>query len=478
MAITKFGVAEIKKRLGIEFVRDEDVLGSLYLAKNSDKDRLKFQFRFHETSPAPAMEIMLPIATAANDLDELLKRLNISRDELFWIHPQAGGTLRRFVVDKLLSNLDEREPQIQILIGPRQVGKTTAVMHLMNEWHADTHYASADSVLSDYEPWLQKQWQKALLKGEETLLVLDEIQKVTNWTEHVKFLWDKTKKRKIRVVLLGSTSLSHFLTQRGTESLAGRFSAIYVPHWSFLETKEAFDSSVEEFSLFGGYPKAMEYSADPTKWFNYVAMSIINPIINVDIYQQRRFKNIEYLRRAFKVFCKEANTEINYKRYLREIQETGNIDIIKRYLDGYYDSFLLSPVPLIDDNGNVDPRRNPKIMITCPAVYSFGRSSFDDFSKDTIRFQQAVTSELKKIPFSSFGYWKKSEDTGMDLFIKTLDNCTFGITIEGSKTKWSATKSNEAFRKTFKKGRLVSVNPDNFGDFLKGQRAFLEATGI
>jgi predicted AAA+ superfamily ATPase len=448
------------------------------LAKGVVNESVEFQIRIRETSPKPATEIMLPIATAVADLDVILKELKINRKDLFWIHPRAGGTLRRHVVDVLIANLEEQRPLVQTLIGPRQVGKTTSVEHLMKEWGAAAHYASADSIVDDYGPWLEGQWQEALQKGEGSLLVIDEIQKIENWQEHVKLLWDKTQARGLRVVLLGSTSLNHCLTPSGRESLAGRFNSIYVPHWSFLETREAFGVNSTDYSLFGGYPKAMELSANKDKWSEYVGKSIINPIIDVDIYQLGNFKRIESLRRAFKVFCNEVSTEINYTHFLKEIQHTGNTEIVKRYLEGYYDSFLLSPINLVDDNGNLDYRANPKLMTNCPAVYTFGRSSFDDFSKDSVRFQQSVAGELKRIPNLTFGHWKKSETVGMDFFLKTTDNNTFGVFIEDEKGVRSATKSYDLFRKTFKGSRILSINQGNFSSLLEGQRAFLEMASI
>lgn len=478
VAITKLGLSEMKSKLKIDFTSGTDMLGPLHLAKSSEQDKLDFQIRIRETSPQPSTEIMLPVESATYDLDKLLSRLDITRDKLFWIHPRAGGTLRRHIVDMLIANLDERKPLIQILVGPRQVGKTTAVKHLIKEWSDDTHYATADSFVGDFAPWLHKNWQAALQKGENTLLVLDEIQKVTNWKEHVKMLWDKTKGRGIKVVLLGSTSLNDCLMGHETESLAGRFITNYVPHWSYPETREAFDTSVEEFTLLGGYPKAMEFSSDHEKWFEYVGRSIINPIIDVDIFQQGNFKKIENLRRAFKVLSQNLNGDVNYSRLLKEIQQTGNIDIVKRYLNGYYGSFLMSPISNIDDHGNIDSRKHSKLMVNCSAVYTYGRGSLTKLSEDPTRFKQSVASELKRIPNNSFGYWQKSEDVGMDFIIKTTDNSVFGIDVEGTEKPWSASRSYDSFRKTFKGARIVSLNTDNYGDFLIGQRAFLEASAI
>jgi len=478
MAITRLSSADITSRLGVTFKESEDVLGKRHIAQSRDDDPIRFQIRIYEQSPPPSTEILLAPESASSDLDSMLQRLRIGRSDLFWSHPRAGGTLRRHVVDVLHAQLAPDDSLIQVLVGPRQVGKTTAVEHLIKEWSAGSHYATADSVVDEYGPWLEQQWSKALVKGEGTLLVLDEIQKVPGWRDKVKVLWDKTRKRGLKVVLLGSTSLAELLRSDKQESLAGRFVPIYVPHWSFLETHEAFGTDAATYSLYGGYPKAMEFVNDPAKWFEYIGRSVINPIIDVDIFQQGKFRSVASLRRAFRVFCEAANTEINYKRCLKEIQQTGNIDTVKRYLNGYFDSFLMSPVHQIDNRGHEDPRRNPILMLNCPAVFTFGRSSDQGIATDRIRFEQAVTSELFRVPHAAFGHWQGDHDEAMDLFIRTSDNKIFGVMIEGSKRASSKSKSVAAFRKTFRTARVTSITPDNYPEFIRGQRAFLESASI
>lgn len=478
MAITYLKAEELVSKLNISFKHTSDMLGPLYIAESPEGSDIDYRIRIRETSPQPATEIMLLEDSATRDLKKLLKLLNLTKDELFWIHPRAGGTLRRSVVDALIANLEQDEPLIQLLVGPRQVGKTTAVEHLMREWDYGKYYASADSIVDDHGPWLESIWQGALNKGEGTLLIIDEIQKVENWVEKIKFLWDKTKKRGIRVVVLGSTSLTHFLTAAGSESLAGRFNTLYVPHWSSPETTEAFGTSFSQFSLYGGYPKAMELSQDTQKWSDYLGQSIINPIIDVDIFQQGNFKRIESLRRAFKIFSQESFQEINYKHLLKEIQQTGNIDIIKKYLEGYFDSFLFSPLSHIDDNGNEDSRINPILIANCPAIYTFGRNSFDNVSSDEVRFKHSVAHELKRVSHKSLGVWQKDDDVKMDFFVRTKDNNEFGVFLNTNRKSGSSTKTFEKFRRTFKKARIVSLDPENLKDFSKGPRAFLETLSI
>jgi predicted AAA+ superfamily ATPase len=171
--------------------------------------------------------------------------------------------IRRTIHNELLKRLKEKRRFIQVLAGPRQVGKTTVVRQVMKAAKMPFHYASADEPTLRDRTWLEQQWDIARLKTKEgktrktgALLVLDEIQKVADWSSIVKLLWDADTHSGIplKVVLLGSAPL---LIQSGlTESLAGRFELIAVPHWSFTEIQEAFGWNLEQYIFYGAYPGA------------------------------------------------------------------------------------------------------------------------------------------------------------------------------------------------------------------------------
>ena len=164
------------------------------------------------------------------------------------------NSFERPFVARLEQSLAESAPLMQILVGPRQVGKTMGVRQLLARWSGLWHYASADDLLAADRSWLLAQWQTASRLGEGALLVIDEVQKAPNWTETIKSLWDAAPGR-LRVVLLGSSSgLS--------ESLAGRFELTRVFHWSFAELAAAFGYDLERYLSFGGYPGAAAFEAD------------------------------------------------------------------------------------------------------------------------------------------------------------------------------------------------------------------------
>ncbi len=194
----------------------------------------------------------------------------------------------RELFPKLLKRMREKRYFIQVLAGPRQVGKTTLAKQLIDSLPFPSHFASADALAFEDKQWIEQQWEVARTKlkksdATEGLLVLDEVQKVPGWSEVVKLLWDQDSlsKRALKVIILGSSPL---LLQRGlSESLAGRFEFTAVRHWSFREMRDAFNTSLYEYIFFGGYPGAMVLFKDEERWKRYIQDSLIETTLSRDI---------------------------------------------------------------------------------------------------------------------------------------------------------------------------------------------------
>jgi predicted AAA+ superfamily ATPase len=166
--------------------------------------------------------------------------------------------IKRTMFQSLYARLQEQRSFIQVVAGPRQVGKTTLVNQVVEACDQPYHYASADDPGINDKIWLEQQWEVARIRSKQqqkpVLLVLDEIQKISDWSNLVKKLWDEDSRTgaQIKVVLLGSAPL---LIQKGlTESLAGRFEILHLTHWSFSEMKEAFGWDLNHYLFYGGYP--------------------------------------------------------------------------------------------------------------------------------------------------------------------------------------------------------------------------------
>lgn len=307
---------------------------------------------------------------------------------------------KRKIYRQLLSRLKEQRKFIQVLAGPRQTGKTTLVHQVLDGLTIPTHYVSADQPSLQNEIWLEQQWEVArlLIKNSQkrsAILVLDEIQKLPNWSNTIKSLWDEDTMNKIalKVVLLGSAPL---LIQRGlTESLAGRFEIIPVPHWSFSEMKDAFGFSLDEYIFFGGYPGAAEFIHDHQRWKSYINDALIETTISRDILLMNRIDKPALLRRLFFLGCEYSGQILSYTKMLGQLHDAGNTTTLAHYLQ------LLSGAGMVTEikkyAGERVRRRasSPKLNVLNTGLMT-AVSNFDYYSakKDSVFWGRLVESAV------------------------------------------------------------------------------------
>ncbi len=242
---------------------------------------------------------------------------------------------RRPVAEKLGGRLNEPRRFIQVIAGPRQVGKTTLVRQVLASSDIPHRYASADEPTLRGRPWLEEQWDAARLLTEdgEAILVIDEVQKINRWSETVKRLWDEDTAagRPLKVVLLGSAPL---LIQRGlTESLAGRFELLHVTHWSYAEMRAAFGWDIDRYIFYGGYPGAAPLVEDHPRWARYILDSLIETTISRDVLLLTRVDKPALLRRLFELACSYSGQVLSYTKMLGQLQDAGNTTTLAHYLD-------------------------------------------------------------------------------------------------------------------------------------------------
>ncbi len=235
----------------------------------------------------------------------------------------------------LAGRLAEPRRFIQVVAGPRQVGKTTLVQQVVEAAGLPVVFASADEPTLRGPAWIAQQWEAARLglgpRG--GLLVLDEVQKASGWAESVKRLWDEDTRarRPLKVVLLGSAPL---LIQRGlSESLAGRFEVLHLPHWSAAEMRDAFGWPVERFLFYGGYPGAAALVDDHGRWVRYIRDALIETTIARDVLLLTRVDKPALLRRLFELGCRYSGQVLSYTKMLGQLQDAGNTVTLAHYLD-------------------------------------------------------------------------------------------------------------------------------------------------
>lgn len=244
---------------------------------------------------------------------------------------------QRGIVSTIADRIAESEnPLMQVVVGPRQTGKSTAIAQALEVSDCLSYSVSADDLLSPDVEWLKIEWQQARniaqAKREPILLVVDEVQKVKGWPNVVKGLWDADRRdgNQVKVVLSGSSSL---LLRKGLEdSLKGRFELIRSPHWSFAECKEAFGFSLDDFLFFGGFPGAARFVGDERRWRSYMRDSIIEPTIANDVLEQADVRKPALMRSLFSLGAQLSAQELSYNKILGQLSDAGNTTTLAHYL--------------------------------------------------------------------------------------------------------------------------------------------------
>jgi len=279
---------------------------------------------------------------------------------------------RRPQAPVLTQRLAESRRFIQIVAGPRQVGKTTLVQQVTEQAGLPIRFASADEPSLRGPEWIAAQWEAARLSAGEkgAILVLDEVQKAVGWSESVKRLWDEDTRarRPLKVVLLGSAPL---LVQKGlTESLAGRFEVIRLPHWSYTEMRDAFGFTLDQYLCFGGYPGAAPLVGEPDRWRRYILDALVETTISRDVLLLTRVDKPALLRHLFELGCNYSGQVLSYTKMLGQLHDAGNTTTLAHYLELLGGAGLI--VGLSKYSGSATRQRgsSPKLQVLNTALMS------------------------------------------------------------------------------------------------------------
>ena len=231
----------------------------------------------------------------------------------------------------------EQRKFIQVVAGPRQVGKSTLVLQVLKQLSISYSYETADAVDANDTDWIHRVWEAArttmMLQGvQEYLLVVDEVQKIENWSEAVKREWDSDTRNTVnlKLVLLGSSRL---LLRKGlTESLAGRYELIRMPHWSYSEMRDAFGFSLDEYIYYGGYPGSAHLIHDERRWRKYIKDSLVKPAIQKDVIMTSNIYKPALMEQLFELGCSYSAEILSLTKLMGQLQDAGNVTTLASYL--------------------------------------------------------------------------------------------------------------------------------------------------
>ena len=293
---------------------------------------------------------------------------------------------KRDITNQLRVRLAKPGSPIQIIRGPRQVGKTTAVQQVLAELKVKSVYGTADLPAPPDISWIRREWETArhfVKDGKPVILVLDEVQKVDRWSHEVKRLWDEDRLegRDIRVVILGSSSL---LLQKGlTESLAGRFEILRCSHWTYPECATCFGWNLEQFIYFGGYPGAARFIDDHERWAAFVRDSLIETAISKDVLLLNPVEKPALLRKLFVLACEYGGQILSYQKVLGQLSDAGNTTTIANYERLLQAAYLIAGLEKYSGSKIRMRGSSPKwLPLSTALISALSRKSFLDTTRD------------------------------------------------------------------------------------------------
>lgn len=366
----------------------------------------------------------------------------------------------------VLKRLNEPRRFIQALLGPRQVGKTTLAQQVIDTIKLPSHYATADEIGIHHASWLEQQWEIGRLliqhPHKSGILVLDEIQKIKDWSTIVKRLWDEDTraKRSLKVLLLGSTPL---LIQKGlSESLAGRFEIIPIRHWTYAEMHSAFKWDIEQYIYYGGYPGAATLIKDEERWKRYIIDSLIETTLSKDILSLTLIHKPALLKQLFHLGCLYSGKILSYQKMTGQLQDAGNTTTLAHYLELLSQAGLLSGLSKYAGQAVRQRGSSPKFQIQNTALLSASDNhTFKEAKQDRNYWGHLLESAIGAYLINevvgkniNLFYWREGHEE-VD-FILQSQNKLIAIEVKSGKTK-DTLPGIEAFRKQFKPERILLV---------------------
>jgi predicted AAA+ superfamily ATPase len=295
-------------------------------------------------------------------------------------------------------------------------------------------------------------------------LVLDEVQKIPNWSELVKKLFDEDRRvrRGLRVLLLGSSAL---LMQKGlTESLAGRFELHRHFHWSFAECREYFKVNLSEYLYFGGYPGAMPMRRNQERWARYVRDSLIETVLAKDVLLLMPVTKPALLRQLFGLATAHPAEILSYQKMLGQLQDAGNTTTVASYLNLLANAFLVAPLERWSGSRIKQRGSIPKLLVLDNALVSAtSGQSYKQLKSDRSLWgrliENAVGARLYLIlqnKGANLLYWRQRQEE-VD-FVFQLGGEVYAVEVKSSAKK-TAANALLSFGRRYKKAKLLLLSP-------------------
>lgn len=276
----------------------------------------------------------------------------------------------------LQKRLTEPAPgRIQLLTGPRQVGKTTLLLDLAGTLGPAALYAAADAP----EAALPGSWERLWQRAEElartagrAVVLLDEAQYLPDWAARLKGECDRLRQRHAPIHVVASGSSALLLGAGSRERLTGRFERVTLIHWSARDLAETFGldrlEAARRVVTEGAYPGALAYRTDATRWQGYLRDAIVEPAIGRDLLALGAVRRPALLRQVFGAAVRAPAQIVSLQKIQGSLVDRGALETIAHYLELLEQAYLVAALERCSARRLRSRAAPPKLVVLSNAL--------------------------------------------------------------------------------------------------------------
>jgi hypothetical protein len=323
----------------------------------------------------------------------------------------------RAIRKRLTERIEEPAPgRIQMLTGPRQVGKTTILLEIARKWGESALYLAADASEASLPGWWELQWRRALslARTRKSILLLDEIQYLPNWSRLVKAGIDEVYRENLplHIVLTGSAALE--LGAGVRETMAGRYERLILRQWTVGDLASEFsltdEQAVINYVRFGSFPGGMNLLSDLPRWQAYMRDSIIDPAVGRDLLMLESVKKPALLRQVFAVCAGHPSEILSLRKIAGEITDYGASETIAHYLNLLAEAYLVASLQKYSQ-AEIRRRSSPPKVVPLSNAFLAATSQNDPPTRDSDQARWGRWVENACLAFAvgceqSLFYWR------------------------------------------------------------------------
>ncbi len=352
-----------------------------------------------------------------------------------------------------------------LVIGPRQVGKTTLIKEIL-EKREYLFLDADDPVVRDLLTNPSTLQLKSLI-GNYKLLFIDEAQRVENIGVTMKIIVDQFKD--VQLIISGSSSFE--LTQAMNEPLTGRkweYELLPISWQELLENTDLLSASqdIDNRLIYGMYPDILN---NPGEEKERLGM-LVNSYLYKDILAYANIRKPDVLEKLVQALAFQIGKEVSYN----ELAQMVGIDknTVSNYIDILEDAYVIFKLGSYSNNLRNEIKFNRKIYFYDLGVRNMVINNFTNISfrldKGEI-WENFLIAERRKLhlyhrTLTRQFYWRTSQQQEVDL-IEVKDGA-----MQAFEFKWNNKKSSK-LPKTFTNNYHIegkAIDRKNYGDFLQG----------